>query len=99
VTAGKVFFSTFFVNNYRIFLDGSLFKLGLSSLDYVIVICGVILMATVSYLHGKGSVREMIYRRPYPVRFIIYYGLFLIVLLMGAYGIGYDASQFIYNQF
>jgi len=29
----------------------------------------------------------------------IWYGLFLVVLLFGAYGVGYDASQFIYNQF
>ena len=26
-------------------------------------------------------------------------GLFLAVLLMGCYGIGYDAGSFIYNQF
>ena len=26
-------------------------------------------------------------------------GMFLVVILMGSYGIGYDASNFIYNQF
>ena len=41
----------------------------------------------------------MIAEKPYPVRFVIWYGLFLAVLLLGAYGAGYDASQFIYNQF
>jgi hypothetical protein len=25
--------------------------------------------------------------------------MFLVVILMGSYGIGYDASNFIYNQF
>jgi len=34
-----------------------------------------------------------------PVRVAVWYGLFLLVLLFGAYGVGYDASQFIYNQF
>ena len=53
----------------------------------------------VSLLQRRGSVRERIACRPYPVRFAVWYGLFLAVLLMGAYGIGYDASQFIYNQF
>lgn len=96
---GKVFFSAFFASNYHVLFDGSLLKLGLTSLDYIILLGGVLLMLTVSLLQRKGSVREMIYRRPYPIRFMIYYGLFLIVLLMGAYGIGYDASQFIYNQF
>jgi D-alanyl-lipoteichoic acid acyltransferase DltB (MBOAT superfamily) len=95
----KVFFSTFTATNWHILWDGSLLKLGLGYLDYAIIAFGIILMLTVSLLQNKGSVREMISRRPYPVRFLIYYGLFLIILLMGAYGIGYDASQFIYNQF
>ena len=29
----------------------------------------------------------------------LWFGLFLLVILWGTYGIGYDASQFIYNQF
>lgn len=97
-TAG-VFFSAFSATNWHILWNGSLLKLGLGYIDYAIIGFGTVLMLTVSLLQRKGSVREMISRRPYPVRFMIYYGLFLIVLLMGAYGIGYDASQFIYNQF
>lgn len=101
-TVGKtlsVFFSSFTASNWHILWDGSLLKLGLSTIDYVIILIGVIIMLTVSLLGRKGSVRERISVLPYPVRFIIYYGMFLAVLLMGAYGIGYDASQFIYNQF
>ena len=56
-------------------------------------------MLGVSLIQRSGSVRERIGRRPYWVRFILWYGLFLAVLLMGAYGVGYDASQFIYNRF
>ena len=56
-------------------------------------------MLAVSLIQRKGSVREKLLKLPYPVRFTLIYGLFLIVLLMGAYGIGYDAGQFIYNQF
>ena len=56
-------------------------------------------MIIVSLIQRGGSARTKILCMPYPVRFILWYGLFLIVLLMGEYGIGYDASQFIYNQF
>ena len=56
-------------------------------------------MLLVSLSQRSGSVREKIAQRPYAVRFAVWYGLFLIVLLMGIYGVGYDASQFIYNQF
>ena len=58
-----------------------------------------LLLLGVSLIQRGGSVRERIAARPYPVRFVCWFGLFLLVLLWGAYGIGYDASQFIYNQF
>lgn len=87
------------VPNWHILWDGSLMELGLTGLDYGILGAGVIALLAVSLLQRRGGVRDRIARRAYPVRFVIWYGLFLIVLLMGAYGIGYDASQFIYNQF
>lgn len=85
--------------NWHILWDGSLLGLGLGGLDYVILAAGTVLLILVSLLQRTGSVREKIAAKPYPVRFVLWYGLFLTVLLMGAYGIGYDASQFIYNQF
>jgi len=35
----------------------------------------------------------------WPVRYAIVGGILFIVLIFGAYGHGYDARQFIYNQF
>jgi len=89
----------FTAGNWKVLWDGSLMELGLTGLDYGILGAGVALMLSVSLLGRSGSVRDKIAARPYPLRFAIWYGLFLAVLLMGAYGIGYDASQFIYNQF
>lgn len=71
----------------------------LTAADYGIVLFGVLLMLIVSLIQRKGSVREYVAAKPYPVRFIIFAGLFFAVLLFGTYGIGYDTSQFIYNQF
>ena len=68
-------------------------------MDYGILAAGLLLLIVVSLIQRSGSVRGRIAAKPYPVRFIIWFGLFLVVLLMGAYGIGYDESQFIYNQF
>ena len=93
------FASMFTAGNWKVLWDGSLMELGLTGLDYGILGAGVVLMLSVSLLGRSGSVRDKIAARPYPLRFVIWYGLFLVVLLMGAYGIGYDASQFIYNQF
>ena len=93
------FASLFTAGNWSVLWDGSLMNLGLSGLDYGILAAGTMLMLAVSLIQRGGPVREKIAKKPYPVRFILWYGLFLIVLLMGAYGVGYDASQFIYNQF
>lgn len=95
----RMFGSMFTGGNWHILWDGSLLGLGLDITDYVILAAGCVLLILVSLIQRTGSVREKIAAKPYPVRFILWYGLFLIVLLMGAYGIGYDASQFIYNQF
>ncbi len=95
----RVFSSLFTAKNFDIFTNGAMLKLGLDKLDYIIIFAGILLMLTVSLLQRKEGVRDRISRLPYPARFAIWYGLFLVVLLMGAYGIGYDASQFIYNQF
>lgn len=95
----RMFGSMFTDRNWRVLWDGSLLELGLSPLDYGILAAGVVLLVIVSLVQRKGSVRERIAAKSYPVRFAVWFGLFLTVLLMGAYGVGYDASQFIYNQF
>ena len=67
--------------------------------DYIIVACGVLVMFLVSMVQRSGSVRVKISQKPYPIRFAIFFLLFFAVLLFGAYGMNYDGSQFIYNQF
>lgn len=93
-------FGTLFTKwNWHILWDGSLLQLGLSGLDLCILGFGLFVMVLVSMLQRSGSVRDRIAAKPYPVRVAVWYGLFLAVLLAGVYGFGYDASQFIYNQF
>lgn len=93
-------FGTMFTEwNWHILWDGSLLNIGLGVADYVILAAGMCILILVSMVQRTGKVRDKIAGRPYAVRFILWYGLFLVTLLVGIYGIGYDASQFIYNQF
>ncbi|MCM1187933.1 MAG: MBOAT family protein [bacterium] len=93
-------FGTLFTNfNWHILWDGSLLTLGLTALDFAVLAAGVALLIAVSLWQRSGSVREKIAAKPYWLKFAVWYGLFLATLLLGAYGVGYDASQFIYNQF
>ena len=84
----------------RVIWDGSLLRIGLSGEDYIILLLGTLLFLVVSYIHQKkGSIRDLIRQKPYLIRFGIWYGLFITVLLFGVYGAGYDESRFIYSQF
>ncbi|MBE6557150.1 MAG: MBOAT family protein, partial [Ruminococcaceae bacterium] len=84
--------------NLPVLFSGGLTPLGLSAVDYVILAVGVAVMSIVSRLGVKRSVRDRLYDRP--VLSAALFGTLLVcVLLFGAYGVGYDATQFIYNQF
>ena len=75
-------------------------KLGLKGLDWGILLFGILLMLLVSiYQERRGKVRDALGKLPLPVRSALIFALFLCVLLMGSYGIGYNAASFIYNQF
>lgn len=71
----------------------------LSVADYVIIAGGVCLMLMVSLFQRWGSVRARIAGQSYGLRFTAYVGLFFVILMFGIYGVGYDTSCFIYNQF
>ncbi|MEY8337811.1 MBOAT family O-acyltransferase [Lachnospiraceae bacterium 62-35] len=89
------------VTDFRIsqLQDGRFMQLGLSGADWIVLAAGIGGMAVVSSLQKNGSIREMIEKKPWMFRYLIWFGLFMLVLLTGVYGRGYDASQFIYNQF
>ena len=85
--------------NFHILWDGTLMNVGLTGLDYWIILGGVITWFVVSLIQEKGPVREKLYAQPAVLRYGLLFALLVIVILMGSYGIGYDASNFIYNQF
>jgi D-alanyl-lipoteichoic acid acyltransferase DltB (MBOAT superfamily) len=72
---------------------------GVTKAQYVIVAAGCVIMAAVSICGRKESVREQIAAFPYAAKYAVFAGLFFAVLLFGSYGYGFDAAQFIYNQF
>lgn len=82
-----------------VLVDGSLLRIGLSAADYTILAAGTFLLLTVSLMQRAGSVRSTLAQRPLAVRYAMFGMLFILILILGAYGIGYDANQFIYNQF
>lgn len=93
--AGKVFTS---------FSGASLLKesltCGMDKHDFIIVALGVAVMLVIGLLKEKGvKIREGLAKQKLPVRWAVYACLALSVIIFGAYGIGYDAVDFIYGQF
>ena len=95
----RMFGSMIAADNWKALWDGSLLTLGLSGADYIVAAVGILIVFAVSMLQRKGKVRKQIAGLAYPLRAAIWFGLFLAVLIFGEYGVGYDASQFIYNRF
>lgn len=93
-------FGTIFTHiNISSVFGGGLLTLGIKVYDYVVIGLGVLLLYMVSILQRKGSVRERLYKKPVIVQYLAVLFLLAAIIVFGAYGIGYDANQFIYNQF
>lgn len=89
-------FTTF---NFHVLWDGTMMNLGLTGLDYGILAFAIVVMFAVSlFQEKKGSVREALWGKPV-LRYVLVFALFVAVLLLGSYGIGYNASNFIYDNF
>ncbi len=86
--------------NFHIFTDGSLLHIGLDVADYLLLAAGLLVVFGVSlYKYNRGSVRDGLYEKHSTVFYGLMGLLFVAILVFGAYGIGFDSSQFIYNQF
>ncbi|MDO5403157.1 MAG: MBOAT family O-acyltransferase, partial [Eubacteriales bacterium] len=64
--------------------DGSMLGLGMSLKDYAVVISGCIVVLIVSILKERNvKIRESIAAKPIVIRWTIYYGVILAILLLG----------------
>jgi hypothetical protein len=85
--------------NYSELFTGGMMRLGLSHADYLVLIVAAAVMLAASLLGRSGSVREKLALKPLTFRYAAYFILLLAIIIFGAYGVGYDANQFIYSQF
>lgn len=88
-------FTTF---NYGDLFNGAVLDLGLGIADWVLLLIAAAIMFAVSLWGIREPVRAKLERHPFGEAFAVA-AVFLIIMVFGAYGIGFDANQFIYNQF
>lgn len=86
--------------NPWIFFDGSILNLGVTYMDLSIILLSVFLLVLAGVLRENyGHARSWISDQFILFRWLIWIGLFVFVLILGEYGPGYDAVQFIYQDF
>ena len=85
--------------NFGRFLSGGLTQLGLTAADYAVASLGVALLVIIGRFQKNADIRVLLARRAAPVRYCVYLALVFSIIVFGVYGVGYDAKQFIYNQF
>lgn len=83
-----------------LFLRDDLLSLGLDAPSLVVLALALLVLLTASILQERGvHIRETLARQNLPFRWLVYLGGFIIVVVFGVYGAGYDASTFIYKGF
>ena len=98
-TLGETLGSLFSVFRASAWPGFSISALGLAASDWAVIGAGCVTMLAVSLLSVKRPVRERLAEKPYTLRFAVFALLFIITLVVGVYGVGYDSSQFIYTRF
>ena len=112
VTLGLIFFRSatvpdalrmigrgFSAFNPQVLVNGAVFELGLDWVEVVIAIVSIVIFEWVTVKQQKGWMRERLEKMPVALRWIILYALLFYVILLGQYGPGYSASEFIYQNF
>lgn len=93
----KLGFSKF---NPWIFVDESLFGLGLDRREWGILVFGLILVFIVSYIaNTKSDVRTWLHNQNFVFRLIVFGALFAMIIVWGYYGMDFNAADFIYGRF
>lgn len=90
--------------NPWIFFDGSLYMYGLNAKQLHVLLYAVIVLIVISILQEilqkKGlSLREVIAKQNILFRYILCFGILVIILIFGMYGPGYNAGDFIYMKY
>ena len=97
---GTLYHKMFKANWLTQLQDGVLWKTGMDGFDWFALLLAFAMLCYVSHLKENGhNVRDDVAALSMPIRWLIYLGLFFMVLVMGGYGEGYGVGGIIYAQF
>ncbi len=83
----------------ELFASGVLSGIGMDWIECTIVLVSLLFTSWISVKSQKEDLREKLASVPLVLRWAILYALIFYVILLGKYGPGYSASEFIYQNF
>lgn len=96
----RMFRSMFMDFNFSELWDGRLLNLGMSKADLFAIVAGCVVVAVIGSIKERGiHVRDSLDKKPVFLRWSLYYALILAVIVIAAYGDGYQAVDMIYAGF
>ena len=90
------FFSVFYTFNIGDIFNGGIMDLNVTGTQYIVIAVGILIMTAVSRLSIKQPLRETLWEKPVLGNAIMAL-LCIAILVFGSYGLGFDASAFIYG--
>ena len=86
--------------NPWIFFDGGIFKMGINQRNAFVLMTAIVILFAVDILHIRGyKIRSWLVGQNLVFRWFLIYGIIFSIIIFGAYGPGYNASDFIYQGF
>ena len=75
-------------------------SLGVGYADVFAIVLGCVIVGIVSTLKEKNvDIQAKVYSLKTPVRWAVYYALIFMIIILGAYGTGYQPVDLIYAGF
>ena len=88
-----------FVINPWTLTDGTLLRCGLDKADWTVLILSAAVLGIVEHVQKRMVIRDRFQKQNTAVRWAVYFLAIWGIWLLGSYGYGFDASDFIYGGF
>lgn len=80
-------------------LHFNILDFGLSYIDFIILLGSVLILLLVSWLQERSVNIYYLIEKKHMIRYSILFVAIMVIIILGIYGDGYNASDFIYGEF
>lgn len=92
-------FKSIFISTSRFDFNEVFTTLKLPLNELIVVLIAIVFLFSMELIQRKGSLRKRIFAMKSPLQYSLVTGLFVLVIVFGYYGDGYNAASFIYGNF